>query len=191
VYFRVLQGRNWHSALLWEDGYDGALLGVARILPSKGRTIRYLRGRLGKYQFAHRKKSQKISCTTNLLKKKIEQELGVILKIIMQLFEMIKIGVLRQSKKNYAPPPRRQTFRENFLGHLKQYSAKECCRKKYSRKQLGDKKNSCTKKLPNPPLKYLMVRHIVRLLQSAILFPLNWAALHRSYSQRTSILSLL
>ena len=64
----------------------------------------------------------------------------------MQLFEMIKIGVLRQSKKNYAPPPRRQTFRENFLGHLKQYSAKECCRKKNSRKQLGDKE-----KLPNPP----------------------------------------
>ena len=45
---------------------------------SKGRTIKYLRGGggLGKYQkkiHARRKDREKISCTTNLLKKKIEQ----------------------------------------------------------------------------------------------------------------------
>jgi hypothetical protein len=46
-------------------------------------------GGLGKYQKkirAQKKSRKKISCTTNLLQKKIEQELGVIFKIIMQLF---------------------------------------------------------------------------------------------------------
>jgi hypothetical protein len=46
-------------------------------------------GGLGKYQKkirAQKKSRKKISYTTNLLRKKIEQELGVIFKIIMQLF---------------------------------------------------------------------------------------------------------
>jgi hypothetical protein len=56
---------------------------------SKGRTIRYLRGGLGKYLKkirAQKKFRKKISCTTNLLKKKIEQGLGLIFKIVVQLF---------------------------------------------------------------------------------------------------------
>ena len=44
----------------------------------KGRTIRYLRGGLGN--------NQKKIRTTNLLKKKIEQGLGVIFEIVVQLF---------------------------------------------------------------------------------------------------------
>ena len=160
------------------------------VLTSKGRTIRYLGE--GGGGASRTEKIRKNLLKTNLLKKKIKQELGVILKIIMQLFEMIKIGVLRQSKTNYAPPPPPSAnFSGKFFRSPKKISCKGMLQKKNSRKQLGDKKNSCTEKLPNPPLKYLMVRHIVRLLQSAILFPLNWAALHRSYSQRTSILSLL
>ena len=59
----------------------------------KGRTIRYLRGGggggLGNNQKkirAQKQSRKKISCTTNLLKKKIEQGLGVIFKIVVQLF---------------------------------------------------------------------------------------------------------
>ena len=67
--------------------FDCDSIGVIYLL--KGRTIRYLRGGLGKYQKkirAQKKFRKKISCTTNLLKKKIEQELGVIFKIVLQLF---------------------------------------------------------------------------------------------------------
>ena len=56
---------------------------------TKGRTIRYLRGGLGNNQKkirAQKQSRKKISCTTNLLKKKIEQGLGVIFKIVVQLF---------------------------------------------------------------------------------------------------------
>ena len=52
-------------------------------------TIRYLRGGLGNNQKkirAQKQSRKKISCTTNLLKKKIEQGLGVIFKIVVQLF---------------------------------------------------------------------------------------------------------
>ena len=55
----------------------------------KGRTIRYLRGGLGNNQKkirAQKQSRKKKSCTTNLLKKKIEQGLGVIFKIVVQLF---------------------------------------------------------------------------------------------------------
>jgi hypothetical protein len=72
----------------------------------KGRTIRYLRGGggLGKYQKkirAQKKFRKKISCTTNLLKKKIEQELGVIFKIVLQLFENSKMVLYDNRKKIY------------------------------------------------------------------------------------------
>ena len=56
---------------------------------TKGRTIRYLRGGLSNNQKkirAQKQSRKKISCTTNLLKKKIEQGLGVIFKIVVQLF---------------------------------------------------------------------------------------------------------
>jgi hypothetical protein len=43
-------------------------------------------GQIQKKIRAQKKSWKKISCTTNLLKKKIEQELGVIFKIVMQLF---------------------------------------------------------------------------------------------------------
>jgi hypothetical protein len=60
------------------------------IANTKGRTIRYLMGGgLGNNQKkirAQKQSRKKISCTTNLLEKKIEQGLGVIFKILVQLF---------------------------------------------------------------------------------------------------------
>ena len=69
----------------------GLLLSVIAIglVCRKGRTIRYLRGGLGNNQKkirAQKQSRKKISCTTNLLKKKIEQGLGVIFEIVVQLF---------------------------------------------------------------------------------------------------------
>jgi hypothetical protein len=62
------------------------------------------------------------------LKKKIEQELGVIFKIVQQLFQNIKMVFWDNRKKNYAfsppsPHPVDELFDglsgKNFLGHLK------------------------------------------------------------------------
>ena len=60
-------------------------------------------------------------------------------------------------------PPRRRisrrTFREKFLGHFKKNIVQRTvAEKKILASNWGLKKNSCTEKLPNPPLKYLMVR---------------------------------
>ena len=54
----------------------------------KGRTIRYLRGGWAKTKkkFAHRKNPEKNIVHNKPIEKKIEQELGVIFKIVMQLF---------------------------------------------------------------------------------------------------------
>jgi hypothetical protein len=85
---------------------------------SKGRTIRYLRGGGGgipKKIRAQKKSRKKILCTTNLLKKKIEQELGVIFKIVMQL-----------SKTKIMP-----------LGHLKKISCKGMLQKKQFLQAIG------------------------------------------------------
>jgi hypothetical protein len=43
-------------------------------------------GQIPKKNSRTEKIQKKNTCTTNLLKKKIEQELGVIFKIVMQLF---------------------------------------------------------------------------------------------------------
>ena len=46
---------------------------------------------------------------------------------------------------------------KNFLGHLKKNIVqRNVAEKKILGSNLGMKKNSCTEKLPNPPLKYLM-----------------------------------
>ena len=60
-------------------------------------------------------------------------------------------------------PPRRRTFRRTlrkiFLGHLKKNIVqRNVAEKKILASNWGIKKNSCTEKLPNPALKYLMVR---------------------------------
>ena len=62
-------------------------------------------------------------------------------------------------KKNYAssPPPR-----ENFLGHLKKISCNGMMQKKYSCKQLGAEKKFVHRKIVQPPLKYLMVRPLLK-----------------------------
>ena len=68
------------------------------------------------------------------------------------------------------PPPRRRTFRgtfrKNFLGHLKKNIVqRNVAEKKILASNSGMKKNSCTEKLPNPPpLKYLMVRPLLKYL---------------------------
>jgi hypothetical protein len=50
------------------------------------------------------------------------------------------------------PPPRRRTFREKFLGHLKNNIVqRDVAEKKILASNWGMKKNSCTEKLPNPP----------------------------------------
>ena len=68
----------------------------------------------------------------------------------------------------YPPPPRRRTFRrtfrKNFLGHFKKNIVqRNVTEKKILASNWGLKKNSCTEKLPNPPLKYLMVRPLATL----------------------------
>ena len=57
---------------------------------------------------------------------------------------------LRQSEKfmPLPPPPRRQTFRKNFLGRLKKIS---CKGKKNSCKQFGDEKKFVHRKIAQPP----------------------------------------
>ena len=71
------------------------------------------------------------------------------------------------NKKNFMtsppPPPRRRTFRrtfrKNFLGHFKKNIVHRIVAEKNILASNWElKKNSCTEKLPNPPLKYLMVR---------------------------------
>ena len=64
------------------------------------------------------------------------------------------------------PPPRRRTFRrtfrKNFLGHLKKNIVqRNVAEKKILASNWGLKKNSCTEKLPNPPLKFLMVHPLL------------------------------
>ena len=53
------------------------------------------------------------------------------------------------------PPPVDELFDElsgeNFLGYLKKYRAKECCRKKNSCKQLGDEKKFVHRKIAQLP----------------------------------------
>ena len=102
------------------------------------------------------------------IEKKIEQGLGVIFEIVVQLFEKIK-KVFYNNKKFFmtSPPPRRRTFRrtfrKKFLGHFKKNIVqRNGAEKKILARNWGLKKNSCTEKLPNPPpLKYLMVRPLV------------------------------
>ena len=65
------------------------------------------------------------------------------------------------------PPPRRRTFRrtfrKKFLGHFKKNIVqRNVAEKKILASNLGLKKNSCTEKLPNPPLKYLMVHPLLK-----------------------------
>jgi hypothetical protein len=85
------------------------------------------------------------------LKKKIEQELGVIFKIVMH----IKMLFYDNRKKIYAfpPPPLPNGLsRKNFLGHLKKNIVqRNVAEKKILASNWGIKKNSCTEKLPNPP----------------------------------------
>ena len=88
----------------------------------KGRTIRYLRGGLGNNQKkirAQKQSRKKISCTTNLLKKKIEQGLGVIFKIVVQLFKNLK-KVFYNNKKNFMtfPPPPVDELIEGLSGKI-------------------------------------------------------------------------
>jgi hypothetical protein len=82
---------------------------------------------------------------------------------------------LRQSEKfmPLLPPPLPvdELFGElsgkNFLGRLKKISCKGMLpKKKILASNLGMKKNSCTEKLPDPPLKYLMVRPLVKALSN-------------------------
>ena len=61
------------------------------------------------------------------------------------------------------PPPRRRTFRLTFREKIFRSSYKNIVQRNGAEKKIlasnwGMKKNSCTEKLPNPPLKYLMVR---------------------------------
>ena len=79
--------------------------------------------------------------------------------------------VFYNNQKIYAftppPHPRRRTFRgifrKIFLGHLKKNIVqRNVAEKKILASNWGMKKNSCTEKLPNPPLKYLMVRPLCR-----------------------------
>ena len=68
------------------------------------------------------------------------------------------------------PPPPSTNFStdcpagKNFLGHLKKNIVqKNVAEKKILASNWGMKKNSCTEKLPNPHLKYLMVRPLVKI----------------------------
>ena len=73
-----------------------------------------------------------------------------------------------------SPPPRRRTFRrtfrENFLGRFKKNIVqRNGAEKKILASNWGLKKNSCTEKLPTPPLKYLMVRPLSNIISDSII----------------------